>query len=207
MTHGAVSMLDRLASLVDEYAAIEDPENLRVKLDEFRASQERDPVALVTGKTKHAERVRLFNRFNSPLFPDVLVCTQIGGEGIDLHRFCRVVIHFDLSFNPAKLEQRTGRCDRIGSKAELDPADLIVGVPLLAGSYDERIYATLLERDREQEALIGSGVGGENSIAALEDDLKDQLNETTAAAYGSRPIPPALVEHLRCNYHVWREGD
>ncbi|MGI6416862.1 MAG: helicase-related protein [Thermoguttaceae bacterium] len=37
-------------------------------------------------------------------------------RGIDLHRHCRHVVHFDLAWNPAVLEQRTGRADRIGSK-------------------------------------------------------------------------------------------
>jgi len=201
----AASMLDRLAELVDGYTAIEDERNLREALQEFRTSQDRLPVAEVTGTTKRVDRSHIFERFNSPLFPDILVCTQIGGEGIDLHRFCRVVIHYDLSFNPAKLEQRTGRCDRIGSRSERYPADLIVGVPLLAGSYDERIYATLLERDREQEALIGSGVGGEQGIAAIEEDREDQPDEATASQSGTRPLPPALVDLLRCSYHVWSD--
>jgi SNF2 family DNA or RNA helicase len=50
------------------------------------------------------------------LLPDILVCTQVGQEGIDLHRHCRHVVHYDLGWNPAAIEQRTGRVDRIGSK-------------------------------------------------------------------------------------------
>src|SRR5208282_284194 len=62
----------------------------------------------------------LFNGigFNTPLLPDILVCTQVGQEAIDLHRHCRHVVHCDLGWNPAAIEQRTGRTDRIGSKAE-----------------------------------------------------------------------------------------
>jgi superfamily II DNA/RNA helicase len=48
--------------------------------------------------------------------PEVLICTSVGQEGIDLHRHCRHVVHFDLARNPAVLEQRIGRADRIGSK-------------------------------------------------------------------------------------------
>jgi len=205
--HAAESMLERLAHLVDEFQGIENLRNLDEALAEFSATRDRSPVAEVTGKTGPAERNRLFERFNSPLFPDVLVCTQIGGEGIDLHRFCRVVIHYDLSFNPAKLEQRTGRCDRIGSKAATDHTDLIVGVPLLAGSYDERIFATLLQRDREQEALIGGGVGGEQGITAIEDDQEDSpADAPNGSAISRRPIPPALVDYLRCSYHIWSQS-
>ena len=195
----AESLLERLADLVDSLTAIKDERNLDDALNDLEGT--RPPVAELSGRNTGVERSRTFDRFNSPLFPDVLVCTQIGGEGIDLQRYCRVVIHYDLSFNPAKFEQRTGRCDRIGSKSEREGADLIVGVPLLAGSYDERIYATLLQRDREQEALIGSGVGGEQGIEAIEADLEDSSEESVERP--ARPIPQDLVEALRCNYHVW----
>jgi len=43
---------------------------------------------------------------NSPLLPGILVCTSIGSEGIDLHLYCDDVIHHDLPWNHAKLEQR-----------------------------------------------------------------------------------------------------
>ena len=77
------------------------------------------------------------------------MCTSVGHEGIDLHRHCRHVVHYDLAWNPAVLEQRTGRVDRLGSKtfrgrsAGTDAGDqsfLDVGVPFLAGTYDEHMY-------------------------------------------------------------------
>lgn len=54
-------------------------------------------------------RVRRMRTFNTPFFPDVLVCSEVMGEGVDLHRFCRHVIHHDLAWNPSDIEQRTGR--------------------------------------------------------------------------------------------------
>ena len=56
--------------------------------------------------------------FNTPFFPDILVCSEVMGEGVDLQRFCRHVIHHDLAWNPSTIEQRTGRIDRLGCKAE-----------------------------------------------------------------------------------------
>jgi superfamily II DNA/RNA helicase len=50
------------------------------------------------------------------VLPDILICTQVGQEGIDLHRHCRHVVHYDLGWNSASIEQSTGRVDRIGSK-------------------------------------------------------------------------------------------
>ena len=36
-------------------------------------------------------------------------------EGLDLHKHCRRVVHHDLVWNPAQIEQRIGRIDRLGS--------------------------------------------------------------------------------------------
>ncbi len=45
---------------------------------------------------------------------DVLVATDVFGEGVDLQD-ARHVISFDLPWNPVRLLQRTGRVDRLGS--------------------------------------------------------------------------------------------
>src|SRR5688500_9920120 len=45
---------------------------------------------------------------------DVLVATDIAGEGLNLHRRCRLVIDMELPWNPVRLEQRLGRVDRLG---------------------------------------------------------------------------------------------
>lgn len=66
-------------------------------------------VALVDGSTGQEQRDRVFSGFNTPFLPDVLICTSVGQEGIDLHRHCRHVVHYDLPWNPATIEQRTGR--------------------------------------------------------------------------------------------------
>lgn len=70
-------------------------------------------IQVATGKTKREARSRLMLAFNTPFFPDILVCSQVMGEGIDLQRFCRHVIHHDLDWNPSSIEQRTGRVDRL----------------------------------------------------------------------------------------------
>ena len=103
------------------------------------ASRNRDVVTRVTGSVPSSERDRLFMGFNTPLVPEVLIVTTVGQEGIDLHRECRHVVHHDLPWNPATLEQRTGRVDRIGSKTERLRANgngdcsLDVAVPLHRG--------------------------------------------------------------------------
>lgn len=47
----------------------------------------------------------------------VLVCTDVAAEGVDL-QFCRVLFNYDWPWNPMRIEQRIGRIDRIGQKAQ-----------------------------------------------------------------------------------------
>ena len=54
----------------------------------------------------------LLAAFNSPFPPFVLVTTSTGQEGLDMHRYCRRLIHWNLPSSPLALEQREGRVDR-----------------------------------------------------------------------------------------------
>jgi SNF2 family DNA or RNA helicase len=42
----------------------------------------------------------------------ILLCTDAAREGINLQTRCRDLVHFDLPWNPSRLEQRNGRIDR-----------------------------------------------------------------------------------------------
>jgi hypothetical protein len=71
------------------------------------------------------------------------------GEGqVDLHRFCRYVIHHDLCWNPSTLEQRTGRVDRIGAKVERCGHPIRVYLPYLAETQDEKQYRVVMDCER-----------------------------------------------------------
>lgn len=52
-------------------------------------------------------------QFRLPEGPALLISTEAGGEGRNFE-FCRRLILFDLPWNPAVVEQRIGRLDRIG---------------------------------------------------------------------------------------------
>lgn len=126
-----------------------------------------------TGKTKRDQRSRLMRAFNTPFFPDIFVCSQVMGEGVDLQRYCCYVIHHDLAWNPSSIEQRTGRIDRLGCKAELK-RPIHVYLPYLSGTADERQFRVMA--DREQWFRI---VMGQDEVAKLipcdEDGVRPRL--------------------------------
>ena len=48
----------------------------------------------------------------------ILLATDAASEGIDLQNFCSRLIHFEIPWNPNRLEQRNGRIDRHGQKSK-----------------------------------------------------------------------------------------
>ena len=168
----------------------------------------------IQGGVYAEKRVNLCAAFNSPLAPDILICTSIGSEGIDLHRHCADVIHHDLPWNPAKLEQRTGRVDRVGSRVEMH-ADLArlrlnIGIPFLAHDYEQFQYELLLSRAQKFEILLGKpefSADVDNEDQTDEDGEVTKVLETSPESHlGSEPgclhLPEAIVRCLRMDLAV-----
>lgn len=47
----------------------------------------------------------------------ILLATDTASEGIDLQNYCHRVVHYEIPWNPNRLEQRNGRVDRHGQSA------------------------------------------------------------------------------------------
>ncbi len=81
--------------------------------EELRNSLRGVEVIAVTGTLPPAEREERVEQLSqSP--QRVLVCTDCLSEGINLQAHFNAVIHYDLSWNPTRHEQREGRVDRYG---------------------------------------------------------------------------------------------
>jgi hypothetical protein len=185
-------------------------------------AENRNVVQLVTGATQN--RDRYFLGFNTPYRPEMLVSTSVGQEGIDLHRECRHVIHHDLCWNPATIEQRTGRVDRIGSKVERERMGvqdgegptLEIAVPYLAATYDERMFEELYRRAQLFEVTLGGEMRVEGridpehaasehrrrerlGIGTIDEDIGDETGDT-----GVVDLPADMIERLRVDLSVWK---
>ncbi|MFN7895509.1 MAG: DISARM system SNF2-like helicase DrmD [Cyanobacteriota bacterium] len=72
-------------------------------------------IASFSGGMSEDNRERLKAQFNAD--PDeeplrILIATDAAREGVNLQNHCKHLIHFDIPWNPSKLEQRNGRIDR-----------------------------------------------------------------------------------------------
>lgn len=80
---------------------------------------EKGRIELLDGSTKEEDRERIKNSFlaePSELPLRILLATDAASQGINLHHYCRYLIHYDIPWNPNRLEQRNGRLDRHGQK-------------------------------------------------------------------------------------------
>lgn len=73
-------------------------------------------LVVLTGDTEPAKREETIRAFNSDPNILVLLANDVAGEGLNLQERCHMMIHFDLPYNPNRLEQRNGRIDRYGQK-------------------------------------------------------------------------------------------
>lgn len=102
----------------------------------------------------------------------LLVCTDCLSEGINLqHRF-DTVIHYDLSWNPTRHEQREGRVDRYGQTAELVRAMTLYGKD---NPVDGVVLKVLLRKHKEISDQLGVRVPVPMDTAPVVQALMDGL--------------------------------
>jgi hypothetical protein len=117
--------------------------------------------------------------FNSPFGPDVLVVTDKLSEGIDLHRYCRHLIHYELDPSPIRTVQRNGRLRRVNSWAAATGQPIRYAYPAFCGTRDHRLVQIMKKRidsfslllggvqDFDVEEVVGSDEAWRNQVIVL----------------------------------------
>jgi superfamily II DNA or RNA helicase len=72
------------------------------------------PVCLLHGGLSIEERRRALEEFARG--GSILLATDAAAEGLNLQSGCRVIVHYELPWNPSRMLQRAGRLDRIGQR-------------------------------------------------------------------------------------------
>jgi len=93
--------------------------------------------------------------FNSPFGPDVLVVTDKLSEGIDLHRYCRHLVHYELDPSPIRTVQRNGRLRRVNSWASVTGESIRYAYPAFGGTRDHRVVQIMKKRIDNFSLLLG----------------------------------------------------
>jgi len=133
-------------------------------LEALREAMADTLVPLLTGATRDADEYdaeigrdeRNIEKFNLPSSPLVLIATPKAQEGIDLHHYCRHVVLFDLTWNPAAMEQRIGRVHRLGGIR--GPRDKVTVIYCFQnGTYEEVMAKRVQQRCEMMRVLLGAG--------------------------------------------------
>ena len=116
--------------------------SFRATLDYLAERLIEDGISCTTLKGGQSETNDVtIQRFSAQDGASVLLSSEVGAEGVDL-QFSRMLINYDLPWNPMRLEQRIGRIDRLGQKAE----KVLIWNIFYDNTIDSRIYRCLYEK-------------------------------------------------------------
>ena len=117
---------------------------------EYRATQEyivealerrypKSGIAQINGSMSLKEKLNNIAMFNEQA--RFMVSTEAGGEGINLHHNCNIMVNYDLPWNPGRLVQRAGRLYRYGQ------TERVIVFNLMADdAFDSHMLGMLLGR-------------------------------------------------------------
>ena len=112
-------------------------------------------IAVFAGTTSPQAREDIKHAFNTepkdhPL--RILIATDAAREGLNLQRHCANLFHFDLPWNPSRLDQRNGRIDR-----KLQPAgEVFCRYFFYRQRPEDRVLKVLVEKAERIRAELGS---------------------------------------------------
>jgi hypothetical protein len=125
-------------------------------------------VVMINGGMTYAEREEAIRRFEDDA--QFLVSTEAGGEGLNLHRACHVMVNYDLPWNPMRLVQRIGRLYRYGQKK-----NVVVFNMHAPQTIDAQIMQLMYTRITQ--VVSDMAPVGEEFSAGLEDEILGELAE------------------------------
>ena len=134
---------------------------LRNILEQVIAGTDRadERIEVIDGLTQGARRKEIQRRFNADPAVDplrILLATDAAREGLNFQAHCADLFHFDLPWNPGRIEQRNGRIDR-----KLQPAaEVRCHYFVLPQRVEDRVLEVLVAQDRDHQARARQPVEG-----------------------------------------------
>jgi superfamily II DNA or RNA helicase len=144
---------------------------LRTILDEAIAGTERadERIEVIDGLTNGARRKEIQRRFNTDPAKDplrILLATDAAREGLNFQAHCADLFHFDLPWNPGRIEQRNGRIDR-----KLQPAaEVRCHYFVLPQRVEDRVLEVLVRKTETIKKELGS------LSKVIDDDIERRLS-------------------------------
>jgi superfamily II DNA or RNA helicase len=180
---------------------VDTAEYLAEKLRQIFVGQEVH-VECLTGRVGDEERRLRVEQLMSEPGPRVLVATDCLSEGINLQKGFSAVIHYDLPWNPNRLEQREGRVDRFEQQSPVVKTVRLYGRD---NPVDGAVVRVLLDKAREIRQALGTYVPVPEAEVAVVEALVHAL-----FLGRDRPVRsqleirfPDLQERVRTLHRSW----
>ena len=104
----------------------------------------------IHGQMKNEQRKEQFKEFERKESA-VIVATDCISEGMNLQYLCSKIIHYELPWNPNRLEQRNGRVDRFGQPEK----DVFIRTFIVDDTLDEDILEVIVKKAEAIKAEFG----------------------------------------------------
>ncbi len=154
-------------------------------------SREGIPFVELSGKIPVVKRQALIDEFNTNPQCKVFLSTDAGGTGLNLQA-ADCVVNFELPWNPAKVNQRIGRVNRIGQKSKcINVINLIAKM-----SIEERIMAGIKLKG---DLFDGVFDGGKDEVMLSREkrqEMVNQLREMMGEGVELMPVEVIPAEEL-----------
>ena len=143
---------------------------LREMLEQAIAGSElaEERIETIDGQTVGAKRKEVQRRFNADPASDplrILLATDAAREGLNFQAHCTDLFHFDLPWNPGRIEQRNGRIDR-----KLQPAPKVrCHYFVLPQREEDRVLEVLVKKTETIKRELGS------LSKVIDDDIERRL--------------------------------
>ena len=125
-------------------------------------------IETIDGQTVGAKRKEIQRRFNADPASDplrILLATDAAREGLNFQAHCTDLFHFDLPWNPGRIEQRNGRIDR-----KLQPAPKVCcHYFVLPQREEDRVLEVLVRKTETIKRELGS------LSKVIDDDIERRL--------------------------------
>ncbi len=150
----------------------------------------------------------------------LLFTGDVASEGVNLHRQCHDLIHYDIPWSLIRIEQRNGRIDRYGQEQQPQFRALVL-TSELPGAKDDRtvaeklllreeaahrsigsveaatgIYDAKIEEDRLVKDLLAGKSVEESYAGQVEHDVLNDLMAAVGEAPAAAEVPRARVPQL-----------
>lgn len=119
--------------------------------------------------------VESFKLAGSPI--RVLVTGDVASEGVNLHKQCHELIHYDIPWSLIRIEQRNGRIDRYGQHTPPQITTLLLSPSAEDFAGDLTVLKRLLQREEEAHKALGDAASlmGSYSVEKEEEAIKRVL--------------------------------